>query len=226
VREGKLSAYAAIDVFSGPEAYLPLLGQHPTTASGRPCLNRLDRPSNRPRPTSITGFICRINPQRRRDALRCLVALPGTYAHSGAGESRGVLLALRRNGIRGIRTERSPHHQHRQVLGWYEAAYNAGCPPLSRRPRGPVSVAAPAVAVGGAPRLASCARARRRPARARGHCWSSACSRSPTSPWPACCSASARWRRYRYLVEGMIWLITALAVARLARFFSTAGRVS
>src|SRR5882724_4990158 len=132
VREGKLSAYAAIDVFSGPEAYLPLLGS-PDNREWPPMLNHLDRPSIG-RPNFNHWFYLQINPQRRRDALRCLAARPGAYAGSVLVNLEGFFSPSTQwhpwDG-----TERSPHAQHRQVLGRYESAYNTA---VHRLPIAPV----------------------------------------------------------------------------------------
>src|SRR5262249_51059609 len=132
VQAGQLSPYAAIDVFAGPEAYLPLF-RTPVDPAWPPMLNQLERPSIA-RPNFNHWFYLRVNPQRQKDALACLRARPGQYVHSVALNLVGFF-SPSTEWHAWDRTPRSPHVQHRQVLGGYEAAWNAA---VHRFPFAPV----------------------------------------------------------------------------------------
>jgi len=214
VREGRLSPYAAIDVFSGPEAYLPLFNS-PQNPAWPPMLNQLERPSIH-QPNFNHWFYLDVNPQRARDATTYLRTRPAEYAQS-------VLFNLAAFFSPSTQwhpwdgTPRSPHAQHRQVLGRYEAVWNAI---VHRLPFAPVGLYALlplplAWAVGHVRRLG---RAASPAARARG-------------ALVACCLVQIGYvvaasvlltylemARYRFMVEAMLWLIVALAVRRRLRW--------
>jgi hypothetical protein len=213
VREGRLSPYAAIDVFSGPEAYLPLF-QSSEDPHWPPPLNQLERPSIH-RPNFNHWFYLRVNPQRARDAMAYLSARPAEYAQS-------VLFNLAAFFSPSTKwhpwdgTPRSPHTQHREVLGRYESAWNAI---VHRVPFAPVGLYALlplplAWVVRHARRLA---RAGSPAARARGALCAYCLVQIGYVVAVSIFLTYLEMARYRFMIEAMLWLIVALAARRLLR---------
>ena len=213
VQAGKLSPYAAVDVFAGPEAYLSILG-NPVSPAWPPMLNRLDRPSIA-RPNFNHWFYLTVNPQRQRDALVCLRARPADYA-------RSVLLNLKGFFSPSTRwhpwdwTERSPHHQHRQVLGGYEGAYNAVVHRFPFSPVGLYALLLPLPLAWAMRHARSLGRAAVARARAQGALLAYCLLQVGYVIGASIFLTFGETARYRFMIEPMLWLIVALGVRRLA----------
>jgi hypothetical protein len=121
IREGKLSPYAAVDVFAATREYAPFFATA-ENAEWPPMMNALDRPTVGA-PNYNHWWYLEINPGRRHDSVYCLRTRPLAYASD-------VLENARRFFERSTewhpldKTDKSPHRQHRQVLGTYEEFYN------------------------------------------------------------------------------------------------------
>ncbi len=213
ITEGKLSPYAAVSVYAGPREYLPFF-ETSENPKWPPQMTLLERPSV----NAVNynhWFFFEVNERRRADALFYLKERPFEYATT-------VLTGLRDMFTPSTewhpldRSDRSPHAQHRQVLGAYEAVYNRvvhGFPV----PRIGFYVLLPFV-------LAWTTR----------HAWSltrsgdaAAHARAALYWWclfqvafVVAASSLFTFResaRYRYQIEPMIWLMTAVCVASLWR---------
>ncbi len=122
VREGKVSPFAAIHPYAGPEAYLPYFAssQNPRWP---PLLNRLDRPTVG-QPNYNHWFFLSVNPRRRQDALTYVKARPGDYARTVV-KNTGQFFSATSRWHPADASGGSPHQRQRQVLGGYERRYNA-----------------------------------------------------------------------------------------------------
>jgi hypothetical protein len=214
ISDGRLSPYAAIDVFSGPEAYRSLLGA-PDNPEWPALLDRLDRPSVG-KPNFNHWYFLKVNPQRRRDGLRYLTALPGAYARSVLVN----LVAFFSPSTRWHpwdRTERSPHLQHRQTLGAYEAAYDAA---VHRFPVAPVGLYLflPVPLWWAVRRARDLSRAVTIDQHARGALLWFCLFQIAYVTAASVLLTYGENARYRYMIEAMIWLVTAQAIAHLPIF--------
>ena len=213
VRDGRLSPYAAIDVFSGPEAYLPLFdsSEDPTWP---PMLNRLERPSIA-RPNFNHWFYLRVNPQRRRDAMVYLRARPAEYAQSVLFNV-AAFFSPSTKWHPWDSTPRSPHAQHRQVLGRYEAVYDAI---VHRLPFAPVGlyVLLPLPLAWAVRRAYRLGRAANPVSRARGALVAYCLVQIGYVFAASVLLSYLEMARYRFMIEAMLWLIVALYVRRLLR---------
>ena len=121
VREGKLSRYAALSVYSGPRDYLPFF---PSSENPRwpPMMNVLERPSLGA-PNFNHWFFLEINRRRREDALVYLKARPLEYAATVALNTVEFFSPSTRWHPHDDRPD-SPHYKHRLVLGRWESIYD------------------------------------------------------------------------------------------------------
>lgn len=121
ITQGTLSPFASVDVYGGPREYLPFFERSEST-EWPDQLNLLERPSVNAANYNHWFFL-EVNPRRRADAFYYVQSRPLDYAAT----------ALR--GLRDVftpstewhpldKTAESPHVQHRQVLGRFEALYN------------------------------------------------------------------------------------------------------
>jgi hypothetical protein len=121
IREGKLSPYAAINVYSPPSAYLRLLpaGVHyPWPGS-----NELVRPSTG-EPNYNHGLFLEVNETRRKDVAYYLDVRPMDYLRRALTKNLPSLFHSTTHWHPRDRRPESPHHQHRAVLGGYESLYD------------------------------------------------------------------------------------------------------
>ena len=178
-------------------------------------LDQRERPSI-DQPNFNHWFYLDVNPQRARDAMTYLRARPAEYAQS-------VLFNLAAFFSPSTEwhpwdgTPRSPHAQHRQVLGRYEAAWNAI---VHRLPFAPVGLYALlplplAWAVAHARRLG---RAASPAARARGALVAYCLVQIGYVVAASVFLTYLEMARYRFPIEAMLWFIVALAIRRLLRW--------
>jgi hypothetical protein len=121
ISEGRISAVEALSPYAPPREYLAL----PEPKSDREWplqMTRLEQPS-----IGAANFnhwlLLAHQAERRADALYYLRERPLDYLATVLRGTRAMFSPSTtwhpRDG-----TDRSPHHQHRQVLGWYESVFN------------------------------------------------------------------------------------------------------
>jgi len=174
-------------------------------------LNALERPSLGI-PNYNHWFFLEVNPKRRDDALYCLKALPFDYAATVL-ENLKRLFQPSTEWHPFDKSDKSPHYQHRQVLGGYESFYNAA---VHGFPLAPVGLYAflPFACVWAFFRARAMVRADSPGSSARGALLYCCLFQIAFVVPPSILFAFGEAPRYRYAIEAMIWLVAALAVAR------------
>jgi hypothetical protein len=121
VSEHRLSPFAALSPYAGPREYLRVFsGSEPTNWPRQ--LTELERPTVHA-PNFNHWVILEANRERNADAWYYLRTQPLDYATNALYGLRDLFTASTEwHPYTG--TERSPHYQHRQVLGRYEAIVN------------------------------------------------------------------------------------------------------
>lgn len=121
VHDGRLSPFAALSPYAGPREYLQVYsGTPPTNWPSQ--LTDLDRPTVHA-PNFNHWVILEANRGRNADALYYLRTQPLEYVTTALEGLRDFFSASTEwHPYTG--TERSPHFQHRQVLGGYESSIN------------------------------------------------------------------------------------------------------
>ena len=122
VREGRLSRYAELSVFSPPRAYLRFFGS--PDSERYPELSALERPSLGS-PNYNHWFFLEVNPARAADARHYIQARPLDYLATVFGTNLPQFFGPTTRWHPRDRTPASPHHAHRKLLGGYERAYDA-----------------------------------------------------------------------------------------------------
>jgi hypothetical protein len=119
-RDGKLSAYAGISMFAGPERYAPFFREQ--RLDGMPdTVNRLDRPSVGA-PNYNHWWLREVNRARQRDAFTCLREQPLSYLENVASGMAAMFSPS--TTWHPVKGDKNPHADHRRVLGGYENLYN------------------------------------------------------------------------------------------------------
>jgi hypothetical protein len=121
IREGKLSRFAAINVYAPPSAYLPLLPQR--SAYPWPGSNELVRPSIG-EGNYNHGLFLEVNEARRKDVAYYLATRPMDYLQRALTKNLPGLFYPTTHWHPGDKRPDSPHAQHRQLLGGYERWYD------------------------------------------------------------------------------------------------------
>jgi hypothetical protein len=211
VAEGKLSPYASVDVYAGPRGYASLF---PTTESERwpPMMNLLERPTVWA-PNYDHWYFLEVNPRRRDDVLYYLKERPLEYAGSVA-ENLKQMFGPSTKWHAPDKPERSPHQQHRKVLGGYEALYNGvvhGFP----SPVG-LYLLAPLALGWGIVRARSLAKDETPDAAARAALFVFSAIQIVFVVLAGIFVAFGEAPHHRYEVEALIWLFAALAIADTA----------
>jgi len=124
VREGKLSPFANISVFAGPETYLPYFsGRERPEFTHFPGSDDLKRPSVNAENFNHWMFL-EINGQRRKDAAYYLGTHFPEYLGTVAHKSLPQIFESTTHWHPHDKEDVSPHFRHRQVLGGYESLYD------------------------------------------------------------------------------------------------------
>ena len=211
VREHKLSPFATLSPYAGPREYLEVFsGTAPT--HWPPQLTQLERPTVHA-PNFNHWVILEANRQRNFDAWYYMSTEPLGYA---TNVLRGVrdLFAPSTEWHPYTGTERSPHYEHRRVLGGYEALANRV---MHRFPAAPVGVYAflPLVMMWTAWRAWQFVRTADHQTRALGAMLVLSLLNIGYVVTISSAFTFLESSRYRYQVESLIWLITAFCVADL-----------
>jgi len=209
VHERRLSPFAALSPYAGPREYLEVFsGTPPTNWPSQ--LTDLDRPTVHA-PNFNHWVILEANRGRNADAWYYLREQPLEYATNVLHGLEGFFSASTEwHPYTG--TERSPHYQHRQVLGGYEAFVNRLMHGFPIAPVG-LYVFLPIVMIWTAMHAWRLVRSDDAGARAQGAtlglCLLNICYVVSISNAFTFLEES----RYRYQVESLIWLTAALCIA-------------
>jgi hypothetical protein len=120
IRQGKLSQYAAINVYAPPTAYLDIV---PKRVYPWPGSNDLVRPSLGD-PNYNHGLFLEVNNARRKDVTYFLEARPLDYLRRVFTKNLPSLFHSTTHWHPHDRRAESPHRGHRVVLGGYERLYD------------------------------------------------------------------------------------------------------
>lgn len=121
IAAGKLSPYAAVNVYSPPSAYLPFFPEQPRFPW--PGSNELERPSVKAGNFNH-GLFLEVNRQRGKDAARYIRERPYDYLHRVVTQNLPALFHSTTHWHPNDRRPNHPHSAHRAVLGAYERLYD------------------------------------------------------------------------------------------------------
>ncbi len=212
IREGKLSPFAGINVFAGPEQYLRFFP--PNVDFPWPGSNELARPSVNA-PNYNHGLFLEVNRRRREDSSYFIEARPGDYASTVLGRNLPGIFGSSTRWHPNDRSPRAPHYQHRQVLGGYEQLYDRIVHRFPIPGVGlyvfllPVCLWAAWVSWVSVRRRRRLDVERRSQATLLGFCLLQVCFVVSAS----CVFTSQEASRYRYGVEPFIWVLSAAGIA-------------
>jgi len=220
VHDRRLSPFAALSPYAGPREYLQVFsGTPPTNWPSQ--LTDLDRPTVHA-PNFNHWVILEANRERNADAWYYLREQPIEYATNVLHGLRDLFTASTEwHPYTG--TERSPHYQHRQVLGGYESIVNRL---VHGFPIAPVGFYAflPLVLIWAALRAWQLIRSSDSTTRAQGALLTLCLLNIAYVVGISSVFTFLEESRYRYQVESLIWVTTALCVADLVRQLSTTLR--
>lgn len=133
VREGRISPYAELSVFSAPRAYLRFFDG--AESDRYPELNALERPTIGS-PNYNHWVFLEVNPARAADARTYLRERPLDYLDTVLGTNLPKFFGPTTRWHPHDPKPGSPHYAHRQVLGGYERVYDAVMHDLPFSPAG------------------------------------------------------------------------------------------
>jgi hypothetical protein len=217
-REHRLSPFATLSPYAGPREYLRVFTGGPSR-DWPSQMTELDRPTVHA-PNFNHWVILEANRQRNADAFYYLRTQPIEYATRALQGLRDLFTpSTEWHPYTG--TERSPHYQHRSVLGGYEAAVNRVMHGFPVSPVG-LYVFLPIVMAWTVRRAWQLSLTTDRESQARGAmlwlCLFNVAYVVAISSAVTFFESS----RYRFQAESLIWVMTALCVATLCS--SLAGR--
>jgi hypothetical protein len=210
-REHRLSPYATLSPYAGPREYLRVFSG-PPPRDWPPQLTELDRPTVGA-PNFNHWVILEANRRRNSDAWYYLRTQPTEYATRALQGLRDLFTpSTEWHPYTG--TERSPHYQHRSVLGGYESIVNRL---VHAFPVGPVGlyVFLPFVILWMARDAWRLSQADDRESQARGAMLSLCLFNVIYVVGISSAATFLESSRYRYQAESLIWVMTALCVASL-----------
>jgi hypothetical protein len=211
VHEGRLSPFSALSPYAGPREYLQVFsGTPPTNWPSQ--LTDLDRPTVHA-PNFNHWVILEANRGRNADALYYLRTQPLDYAATVLEGLRDFFSASTEwHPYTG--TERSPHYQHRQVLGGYESVVNRMVHGFPVAPVG-LYVFLPLVMIWTALHAWRLVRSIDAAARARGAMLGLCLLNIAYVVGISSAFTFLEESRYRYQAESLIWVTTALCIVTL-----------
>lgn len=222
IRTGKLSPVAGHSVYAGPSEYLAYVD--PAQARQYPqveIVQELERPTVHA-PNYNHWIYLPVNRLRERDAFTYLAERPRNYV-STTIEGIEQFFGPTTHWHPFDKTERSPHHAHRLVLGKYERFYNRL---LHRLPlEGPgIYVFLPIALIWGAFQVRDHFRSRVRERRARTGLLVFALFQIAYVSATSMLFTIGESSRYRYQVEALIWLVAVLALVAAWHELGLRGR--
>jgi hypothetical protein len=212
VREHKLSPFATLSPYAGPREYLQVFsGTAPTHWPSQ--LTQLERPTVHA-PNFNHWVILEANRQRNFDAWFYMRTQPIGYATNVLRGMRD-LFAPSTEWHPYTGTERSPHYEHRRVLGGYESLANRV---MHGFPVAPVGVYAflPLAMIWTAGRAWQFVRSKDRQTKTQGAMLVLCLLNIGYVVAISSAFTFLESSRYRYQVESLIWLVTAFCVADLS----------
>jgi len=211
VHEGRLSPFAALSPYAGPREYLQVFsGTPPTNWPSQ--LTDLDRPTVHA-PNFNHWVILEANRGRNADALYYLRTEPLDYATTVlSGLERFFSASTEWHPYTG--TERSPHYQHRQVLGRYESIVNRLMHGFPIAPLG-LYVFLPLVMVWTTLRAWRLIQSSDATTRAQGAMLGLCLLNIAYVVGVSSAFTFLEESRYRYQIESLIWVTTALTIVSL-----------
>jgi hypothetical protein len=211
-RQGRLSPYADISVFAGPERYAAFFReQH---LPGMPeSVNRLDRPSLNA-PNFNHWWLQDVNRARRSDAVTYVREHPLGYLDTV--ESNLVALFSPSTTWHPVKGDKGPHAGHRRVLGSYESLYNGLVHEAFLAPVGFYAFL-PLVFGLALFRAAKWARTAKGRVAARVSTIRFASFHVLYIVVVSCLVTYGEMSRYRYAVEPLIWFLAAVGLSSLGR---------
>jgi hypothetical protein len=211
IASGDLSPFAAMNVYAPPREYAKFFGSpgHPRWPAQ---LTRLEH-ANANAPNYNHWWLLRVQRARRSDVLQYLRALPFDYASNVIGnlvEMTGPTTMWHpREGTRA-----SPHYRHRWVLGGCERWFNRVLHSVPLAPAG-IYLFLPFPLVWACVRGSRDARASDPDTRARGALLLLMVFQIAYVFAASTMLTSLEMSRYRYQIEAMIWMVSALFVVSL-----------
>lgn len=121
IRDGRLSPYAAINVYSPPSAYTRFFPDEPRFPW--PGSNELERPSVNAGNFNH-GLFLEVNRRRGEDAAHYIKTRPGDYLRRVVTQNLPALFHSTTHWHPHDRRRNHPHSAHRAVLGRYEGGYD------------------------------------------------------------------------------------------------------
>lgn len=215
MRDGLLSPFAGISVYSPPRTYAGFFqtAAHPEWP---PQMTRLEH-RDVAAPNFNHWWLLEVHQARRRDALYTVQQRPGNYLRNAGvnlRETFGPSTAWHpRDG-----TPASPHHQHRQVLGAYEAWFNIA---VHRFPVSPVGlyVVLPPMLLWAFSHAWSLWRRDDADLRARGALLFFCLFQITYVVAASSLLTALESARYRFQIEWAIWIVAAACLTRLPQLF-------
>jgi hypothetical protein len=213
IRDGRLSPFAAVSVYAGPRDYVDLMPPRDDREWPEQ-LRVLERPTVGAANYNHVLFL-EVNRARRADAFRYFQERPLDYL---ATVVRGLVdvFAPSTEWHPLDRTGGSPHEEVRQVLGSYERAFNRAVHSLPVAPIG-LYVLLPAVLVWTLREALRLIASADPAAAARGWLLFLCLFQVIFVVAASCLFTFRESSRYRFQVEPMIWVLTALCAASLWR---------
>jgi hypothetical protein len=213
IRDGRLSPFAAISVYAPPREYARYFST-PSHEGWPPQLTRLEQQSIAA-PNYNHWWLLDVHRARRTDVLAYLRSRPLDYVSNVAAGVRALFGASTTWHPRDA-SPASPHHQHRQVLGGYEAWFNRLVHGLPMSPVG-LYVLLPLVLVWCLVRARQLLRDDTAHLRARGALLLFCMFQIAYVVAASSMLTALEWPRYRFQIEWAIWLTAAAAATTLGR---------
>lgn len=221
IRDGTLSPFAAVSVYAPPRQYARFF-EDDDRAGWPPQVTRLENVSAGS-PNFNHWWLLVVHEARRRDAQRVLLARPIDYMRAvalGVREMFGPTTRWHpRDGAPG-----TPHEQHRQVLGSYEAWFNRL---VHTRPFAPVGLyLAVPLLLGAAAVYAAWLLAGTPAERARGALLCFCVVQVVYVVAVSAMATAGEWARYRFPIEWMLWMAAAALAHAAAAWLDINGRAA
>ncbi|MBI4266447.1 MAG: class I SAM-dependent methyltransferase [Acidobacteria bacterium] len=216
IADGTLSPLAAVNVYAGPREYLPYFETSESSA-WPPQLSLLERPSVGAENYNHWLFL-EVSRRRRADALYYLRTRPREYAATVLTGVRDVFTPSTEWHPLDT-TDESPHAQHRQLLGGYEALYNRVVHGVPAAPVG-LYLFLPLILAWTARRVWVLVRSGDADAAARGALFAWCLFQIAFVVAASSVFTFRESARYRFQVEPAIWLMTAVMLTDVRRAFT------
>ena len=204
------SPFASISVYDGPRPYLPYFGSS-ENERWPSSMTALDRPSVGA-PNYNHWFFLEVDRRRRNDTTYYLRERPWDYAATVFGNLKAYFSPSTEWHPHDTEPT-SPHRQHRQILGGYERAYNAAIHTFPFSPIG-LYVLVPFVCAWAFARARVLIRAQTPEGIARGSLVYFCLFQIAFVTAASCLFTFGETARYRYDIEPLLWLLTAMACRR------------